>query len=78
METPGEMLAIPPQTIEVTLNIYYPYTSDVPFGVFATPVDGSIVRSSIPVTGWILDDVGVDSVKIYREEGKNLIYQRRS
>jgi hypothetical protein len=63
-----------PQTIEVTLNIYYPYTSDVPFGVFATPVDGSIVRSSIPVTGWVLDDVGVDSVKIYREEGKNLIY----
>jgi len=63
-----------PQTIEVTLNIYYPFTSDVPFGVFATPVDGSIVRSSIPVTGWVLDDVGVDSVKIYREEGKNLIY----
>jgi len=63
-----------PQTIEVTLNIYYPYTSDVPFGVFATPVDGSIVRSSIPVTGWVLDDIGVDSVKIYREEGKNLIY----
>jgi hypothetical protein len=63
-----------PQTIEVTLNIYYPYTSDVPFGVFATPVDGSIVRGSIPVTGWVLDDVGVDSVKIYRKEGKNLIY----
>jgi hypothetical protein len=63
-----------PQTIEVMLNIYYPYTSDVPFGVFATPVDGSIVRSSIPVTGWVLDDVGVDSVRIYREEGKNLIY----
>ncbi|MFC2145736.1 Ig-like domain-containing protein [Acidobacteriota bacterium] len=63
-----------PQTIEVTLNIYYPYTSDVPFGVFATPVDGSTVSSSIPVTGWALDDVGVDSVKIYRVAGKNLIY----
>jgi hypothetical protein len=63
-----------PQTIEVTLNINYPYTSDVPFGVFATPVDGSIVSSSIPVTGWALDDVGVDSVKIYRVEGRNLIY----
>ena len=63
-----------PQTIEVTLNIYHPYSSDVPFGVFATPLDGSIVRSSIPVTGWVLDDIGVDSVKIYREEGKNLIY----
>lgn len=63
-----------PQTIDITLNIYYPYASDVPFGVFATPVDSSIVRSSIPVTGWVLDDVGVDSVKIYREEGKSLIY----
>ena len=63
-----------PQTIEVTLNIYYPYTSDVPFGVFATPIDGSIVRGSIPVTGWVLDDLGVDSVKIYREEGNSLVY----
>jgi len=63
-----------PQTIEITMNIYSPYTSGVPFGVFATPVDGSIVRSSIPVTGWVLDDVGVDSVKIYRVEGKSLIY----
>ena len=45
-----------------------------PFGEFASPVDGSIVRSSIPVTGWALDDFGVESVKIYREEGKKLAY----
>ncbi len=26
------------------------------------------------ITGWALDDIGVDSVKIYREEGNSLIY----
>jgi hypothetical protein len=46
----------------------------VPFGEFATPVDGSIVSSSIPVTGWVLDDVGVDSVSIYRGSGGSLVY----
>ncbi|MCX6584571.1 MAG: hypothetical protein NT166_30740 [Candidatus Aminicenantes bacterium] len=29
--------------------------------------------SSIPVTGWALGDTGIDSVKIYREEGSNLV-----
>jgi hypothetical protein len=29
---------------------------------------------SIPVTGWVLDDIEVMSVKIYRQEGKNLVY----
>jgi parallel beta-helix repeat protein len=48
----------------------------VPFGDFATPLDGSTVRSSIPVTGWVLDNKGVDSVKIYREseDGNTLVY----
>lgn len=49
-----------------------------PFGSFDGPVSGSIVSSSIPVTGWALDDVGLQSVKIYREpaagEGNNLVY----
>ena len=32
-----------------------------------TPIDGAAgVTGSIPVTGWALDDVGVSSVKIYR------------
>jgi hypothetical protein len=30
--------------------------------------------SSIPVTGWVLDDIGVESVKIYRGETGNLVY----
>jgi hypothetical protein len=45
-----------------------------PFGVFATPLDGANVSSSIPVTGWALDDSGVEHVKIYRVQGNTEIY----
>jgi hypothetical protein len=51
-----------------------PQIDQPPFGSFDTPADGSTVRSSIAVTGWALDDVGVESVKIYREQGGNLFY----
>ncbi len=38
-----------------------------PFGAFDTPADGATgVTGSIAVTGWALDDLGVASVKIYR------------
>ena len=47
---------------------------DPPFGYFETPIHGSTVYSSIPVTGWALDDTGIDSVKIYRAQGNTLIY----
>lgn len=46
-----------------------------PFGQFSTPLEGAIVRGSIAVTGWALDDVGIESLKIYREAGpNNLVY----
>jgi len=38
-----------------------------PFGSFETPIHNSTVYSSIAVTGWALDDYGMDSVKIYCE-----------
>jgi hypothetical protein len=41
-----------PQNVTVTLAVKAPDATDVPFGVFATPVDGSTVQSSVPVTGW--------------------------
>jgi hypothetical protein len=63
-----------PQTVAVTLDVYSSSASDEPFGVFATPIHGSTVRSSIPVTGWALDDVGVESVKIYRRQGGSRVY----
>jgi hypothetical protein len=48
--------------------------SDPPFGSFATPLQGANVASSIAVTGWALDDSGVDSVKIYRGTTGNMTY----
>jgi len=63
-----------PQTVSVELNIYGFGQTSLPFGVFATPVDGSTVSSSIPVTGWVLDDIGAASVKIYRGNPGSLVY----
>ncbi|HLP45456.1 MAG TPA: hypothetical protein VK469_05900, partial [Candidatus Kapabacteria bacterium] len=57
-----------PQTIDVTLKVKVDAPDMGPFGEFSTPVDGSEVSSSIPVTGWVLDETGVQDVKIYREE----------
>ncbi|MCP5045624.1 MAG: hypothetical protein GY940_00520, partial [bacterium] len=47
---------------------------DPPFGSFDTPIDNLTASGSIPVTGWALDDYGIDTVKIYRELGNQLIY----
>lgn len=57
-----------PQTISVQLQIYNPGTTAVPFGDFSTPVEGSATYNSVPVTGWALDDIGVENVKIYNGE----------
>ena len=54
-----------PQSVIVYLVVKYAYEDEPPFGVFSTPVSGSTVRSSVPVTGWVLDDVNIVSVKIY-------------
>ncbi|MFC2141192.1 hypothetical protein ACFLQP_02730, partial [Acidobacteriota bacterium] len=58
-----------PLTVPVTFNVYHASAS--PFGVFSTPVQGAVVQSSIPVTGWALDDIGVKGVKIYRDRLKS-------
>lgn len=47
---------------------------DPPFGSFDTPIDQSTVSSSIPVTGWALDDSEVQHVKIYRQANGSLVY----
>lgn len=58
-----------PQTISVNLQVYGSQGSSLPpFGEFSTPVEGVTVNNSIPVTGWVLDDIGVSSVKIYNDE----------
>ena len=63
-----------PQTVSVTLIVYGSGQTAEPFGQYATPTDGSTVSSSIPVTGWTLDDIGVESVKIYRGNTGSLVY----
>ncbi len=65
-----------PQTVNVSLDVYEQGEDNPPFGSFDTPADGSVVRSSIAVTGWVLDDVGIDRVEIYRggEDREDWIY----
>jgi Leucine rich repeat len=47
---------------------------DPPIGYFDTPISGVTVSGSIAVTGWALDDSGIDNLKIYREFGSQLVY----
>jgi hypothetical protein len=63
-----------PQSVSVTLQVYNTPATTSPFGTFATPIDGSTVRSSIAVTGWALDDIEVIRLAIYRGQPGNLIY----
>ncbi len=63
-----------PQTLQVTLTVYSVGQDSMPFGYFETPLHGSTVRSSVPFTGWALDDIAVESVKIYRKQGGSLVY----
>ncbi len=63
-----------PQFVNVYLEVYPAGTTTKPFGKFATPKEGSIVSGSVPVTGWALDDIGITSVKLYRQEDSDLVY----
>jgi hypothetical protein len=63
-----------PQIVTVTLNIYPAGGSTAPFGEYATPTDGSTVSSSVPFTGWVLDDIKVENVKLYRQNGETAVY----
>lgn len=52
----------------------YQVASDqsAPFGYFETPVDGSVnLNGQVSVTGWVLDDVGVQRVEIRRDPYPN-------
>lgn len=60
--------AVNPET-KIWVSIYTGESAETtePFGEFSTPPDNAAVSGSIPVTGWALDNIGVESVKIYRE-----------
>ncbi|MCP4219239.1 MAG: hypothetical protein GY765_31690, partial [bacterium] len=53
------------QTVTVYLTVYGNGRTSAPFGDFLTPEDGASVSSSVPFTGWVLDDLEVSSVQIY-------------
>ncbi len=55
-----------PQTVTVKLVVYS--TTTGPDGRVDTPVNGSTVSGSIPVTGWAVDDIGFKEVMIYRRD----------
>jgi len=56
-----------PSVINIDLAVYTLDSIKKPFGSLDTPQNGSTVSGSVPVTGWALDDIGVESVKIYRD-----------
>lgn len=56
-----------PATVTVTLEIKARNADEAPFGTMELPEDGATVRGSIPVSGWVLDDIEVAGVTIYRE-----------
>lgn len=44
------------------------YSASPPFGSFDTPVNGATgLTGSFAITGWALDDIGVDRVEIWRD-----------
>jgi glucose/arabinose dehydrogenase len=52
----------------VTLSVQQAATSAGPFGSFDTPVNGTAgISGSIAVTGWALDDIGIDRIEIWRD-----------
>lgn len=53
--------------VPVTLGVRVLLGSGYPTGYVDTPVQGATVRSSIGVTGWAVDDVGIAHVRIYRQ-----------
>lgn len=66
-----------PQTLWVTLNVYSSggmNPSMPPMGSMDTPMNGAFVSGSVAFTGWALDDVEVNSVKIYLKDGQTRSY----
>ncbi len=61
-----------PQTIDILVTVYAQSSS--PQGEFATPAAGASLNGSIPVTGWAVDDVGIQNVKIYVDQYGSHLY----
>lgn len=53
------------QPIDLKLEVSEQPDETPPIGSLDTPADGAAVSGSVPVSGWSLDNVGVDEVRIY-------------
>jgi hypothetical protein len=64
-----------PQIVNVNMIVYKPGLTSAPFGYVETPGDGTTgITGSIPVTGWALDDINVETVEIYYEHEKKRVF----
>lgn len=57
-----------PQKIKVILDVIDDSEDRPPFGSFDTPGDNITVAGSVAISGWALDDIGVNQVKLYFED----------
>jgi hypothetical protein len=60
-----------PQKIKVILNVIDDSEDQPPFGGFDTPRYNTTVSGGIAVSGWALDDTGIDRVKLYVEDTRD-------
>jgi hypothetical protein len=63
-----------PLKVEIQFQVYKKGQTSAPFGEFSTPTHGSTVSSSVPFTGWVLDDIGVQSVQLFLDAAQGLVY----
>jgi hypothetical protein len=67
-----------PQTVYVTIWKYAAGSqtpgTNMPFGTFETPINGSNIQDYVSFTGWALDDIEVESVKIYCQADSTVTY----
>jgi len=56
-----------PQTVQVSVKVMNDSSTGSPFGSFDTPANNTTgISGSVAVTGWALDNIGVQTVQIWR------------
>ncbi|MCP4155391.1 MAG: hypothetical protein GY757_47135 [bacterium] len=64
----------PSESITITVSLSVLQAGAAPFGAYSTPTANSTVSSSVAFTGWVLDDIGIESIKLYRGVPGSLAY----
>jgi len=58
----------PDETVIVSGDVYQNWATGAPFGSFDTPADWTMgISGAVAVTGWVLDDIEVGRVEIWRD-----------